>query len=67
MVFSLCCFGRFAIMCGIMTDYDTMQNKIRNGYIFKVLSGGGGVVLLVRAVDHSSDCTSGACVSASAE
>ncbi|XP_056903909.1 regulator of microtubule dynamics protein 2 isoform X1 [Takifugu flavidus] len=25
----------FAIMCGIMTDYDTMQNKIKNGYIFK--------------------------------
>lgn len=27
---------RYAIMCGIMADYDTMQNKIRNGYIFKV-------------------------------
>lgn len=23
-------------MCGIMTDYDTVQNKIKNGYIFKV-------------------------------
>uniref|UniRef100_A0A3B3I584 Regulator of microtubule dynamics protein 2 n=1 Tax=Oryzias latipes TaxID=8090 RepID=A0A3B3I584_ORYLA len=25
----------FAIMCGIMTEYDTVQNKIKNGYIFK--------------------------------
>uniref|UniRef100_H3CFL0 Regulator of microtubule dynamics protein 2 n=1 Tax=Tetraodon nigroviridis TaxID=99883 RepID=H3CFL0_TETNG len=25
----------FAIMCGIMTDYDSVQNKIKNGYIFK--------------------------------
>ncbi|CAK6962401.1 regulator of microtubule dynamics protein 2 [Scomber scombrus] len=26
----------YAIMCGIMAEYDTVQNKIRNGYIFKV-------------------------------
>ncbi|XP_024119597.1 regulator of microtubule dynamics protein 2 [Oryzias melastigma] len=25
----------FAIMCGVMTEYDTVQNKIKNGYIFK--------------------------------
>ncbi|XP_077438782.1 regulator of microtubule dynamics protein 2 [Vanacampus margaritifer] len=25
----------YAIMCGIMAEYDTMQNKIKNGYIFK--------------------------------
>nr|XP_019952935.1 PREDICTED: regulator of microtubule dynamics protein 2-like [Paralichthys olivaceus]XP_019952944.1 PREDICTED: regulator of microtubule dynamics protein 2-like [Paralichthys olivaceus] len=25
----------YAIMCGIMTEYDTVQNKIKNGYIFK--------------------------------
>ncbi|XP_068597489.1 regulator of microtubule dynamics protein 2 [Brachionichthys hirsutus] len=25
----------FAIMCGIMAEYDTIQNKIKNGYIFK--------------------------------
>lgn len=23
-------------MCGIMAEYDTVQNKIKNGYIFKV-------------------------------
>lgn len=23
-------------MCGVMTEYDTVQNKIKNGYIFKV-------------------------------
>lgn len=27
---------RYAIMCGIMAEYDTVQNKIKNGYIFKV-------------------------------
>lgn len=27
---------RYAIMCGIMADYETVQNKIKNGYIFKV-------------------------------
>lgn len=32
----LFCFSRYAIMCGIMADYDTIQNKIKNGYIFKV-------------------------------
>ncbi|XP_054655096.1 regulator of microtubule dynamics protein 2 isoform X2 [Dunckerocampus dactyliophorus] len=26
----------YAIMCGILAEYDTMQNKIKNGYIFKV-------------------------------
>uniref|UniRef100_A0A665TSL0 Regulator of microtubule dynamics protein 2 n=1 Tax=Echeneis naucrates TaxID=173247 RepID=A0A665TSL0_ECHNA len=26
---------RYAIMCGIMAEYDTVQNKIKNGYIFK--------------------------------
>uniref|UniRef100_A0A3B4YGS2 Regulator of microtubule dynamics protein 2 n=1 Tax=Seriola lalandi dorsalis TaxID=1841481 RepID=A0A3B4YGS2_SERLL len=26
----------YAIMCGIMAEYDTVQNKIKNGYIFKV-------------------------------
>uniref|UniRef100_A0AAQ4QWC4 Regulator of microtubule dynamics protein 2 n=1 Tax=Gasterosteus aculeatus aculeatus TaxID=481459 RepID=A0AAQ4QWC4_GASAC len=26
----------YAIMCGIMADYETVQNKIKNGYIFKV-------------------------------
>uniref|UniRef100_A0AAQ4QPE7 Regulator of microtubule dynamics protein 2 n=2 Tax=Gasterosteus aculeatus aculeatus TaxID=481459 RepID=A0AAQ4QPE7_GASAC len=25
----------YAIMCGIMADYETVQNKIKNGYIFK--------------------------------
>ncbi|XP_053188682.1 regulator of microtubule dynamics protein 2 [Scomber japonicus] len=25
----------YAIMCGMMAEYDTVQNKIRNGYIFK--------------------------------
>ncbi|XP_028324468.1 regulator of microtubule dynamics protein 2 [Gouania willdenowi] len=25
----------YAIMCGIMAEYDTLQNKIKNGYIFK--------------------------------
>lgn len=29
-------FYRYAIMCGVMTDYDTLQNKIKNGYVFKV-------------------------------
>lgn len=28
-------------MCGIMTDYDTVQNKIKNGYIFKVINTKG--------------------------
>lgn len=32
-IFSVC---RYAIMCGIMADYETVQNKIKNGYIFKV-------------------------------
>ncbi|XP_042178892.1 regulator of microtubule dynamics protein 2 isoform X2 [Oncorhynchus tshawytscha] len=26
----------YAIMCGIMTEYETVQNRIKNGYIFKV-------------------------------
>uniref|UniRef100_A0A671TQR4 Regulator of microtubule dynamics protein 2 n=1 Tax=Sparus aurata TaxID=8175 RepID=A0A671TQR4_SPAAU len=26
---------RYAIMCGIMAEYETVQNKIKNGYIFK--------------------------------
>lgn len=30
------CVHRYAIMCGIMAEYDTVQNKIKNGYIFKV-------------------------------
>ncbi|KAL0964266.1 hypothetical protein UPYG_G00321510 [Umbra pygmaea] len=25
----------YAIMCGIMTEYETVQNRIKNGYIFK--------------------------------
>ncbi|KAM9848088.1 regulator of microtubule dynamics protein 2 [Aulostomus maculatus] len=25
----------YAIMCGILAEYDTVQNKIKNGYIFK--------------------------------
>ncbi|KAM8739198.1 regulator of microtubule dynamics protein 2 isoform 1-T3 [Acanthopagrus schlegelii] len=25
----------YAIMCGIMAEYETVQNKIKNGYIFK--------------------------------
>ncbi|KAJ8014551.1 hypothetical protein DPEC_G00041410 [Dallia pectoralis] len=25
----------FAIICGIMTEYETVQNRIKNGYIFK--------------------------------
>lgn len=28
-------------MCGIMTDYDTIQNKIKNGYVFKVINAKG--------------------------
>lgn len=23
-------------MCGIMAEYDTIQNRIKNGYVFKV-------------------------------
>lgn len=38
---TVCSFRRFAIMCGIMTDYDTIQNKIKNGYIFKVRKANG--------------------------
>ncbi|CAL8299602.1 unnamed protein product [Merluccius merluccius] len=26
----------YAIMCGLMAEYDTVQNKIKNGFIFKV-------------------------------
>lgn len=61
-------FHRFAIMCGIMTDYDTVQNKIKNGYIFKVINtkgfgfvGFGGcrsncLIASRQASDHRSQC-----------
>ncbi|KAG7279797.1 hypothetical protein CRUP_013707, partial [Coryphaenoides rupestris] len=26
----------YAIMCGLMAEYDTVQNRIKNGFIFKV-------------------------------
>ncbi|XP_023152489.1 regulator of microtubule dynamics protein 2 [Amphiprion ocellaris] len=29
------CHQWYAIMCGIMAEYETVQNKIKNGYIFK--------------------------------
>ncbi|TNM99659.1 hypothetical protein fugu_012692 [Takifugu bimaculatus] len=56
----------FAIMCGIMTDYDTMQNKIKNGYIFKVTGAKGPapfltfswIHLLLRLVDVSGGVSS---------
>lgn len=39
---------RYAIMCGIMAEYDTIQNKIKNGYVFKVRHVNGELVLTLQ-------------------
>lgn len=36
----LCFLFRFALLCGYMSQFESIQNKIRNGYLFKVYFGG---------------------------
>lgn len=30
------CIPRYAILCGLLSEYESIQNKIKNGYLFKV-------------------------------